>query len=481
MIEKDVGLKKSNTSAILVVLLVIFNIAAFFFTDLDIAGEWGPISSTLVLLVRVVVLLGVVLIAYVRPLNTSSIYVTLIAFSVLFFFLRMLALFVPEFAHPAVIFLAAGALGGASGCGLLLAGASLSLFTSERARSIILVGFFAASLLTLVSRILPLAIGAELIGMAFFFAFLIFATLVFVNPRALALSYPSAKEVLATSEGRYKSISVMASKGTVPLVTLLASLFLSFVFGLFEVYFFESKTAEGSKLFSMIVIVVLYGVLFLVNKRANTRTYFNGIFLGICIATIISIPFVYLSTAFSPLLFTVLLTTISILHVPIWIFLVDISYEKDVPPLYLFGLAGAVLALAHMLGRLSSWALSLQWEINDQFASNLALAVLLVIALIAVIALALVLRSKNSAQEPAAPREPVKEWNTEFQELCTLHAFTERERDIIHLYAQGRSVPFISKELFIAKSTVKTHIGNVYARLGIHTKQELMDILGTVK
>ena len=47
-----------------------------------------------------------------------------------------------------------------------------------------------------------------------------------------------------------------------------------------------------------------------------------------------------------------------------------------------------------------------------------------------------------------------------------LESLTSRERQVLHLVAQGRSNLEIAHELFIGAETVKTHVGNVLAKLG---------------
>ena len=42
------------------------------------------------------------------------------------------------------------------------------------------------------------------------------------------------------------------------------------------------------------------------------------------------------------------------------------------------------------------------------------------------------------------------------------------------LLVSGRSAPYIAEELFIAVSTVKYHSSRVFAKLGVHSKQELI-------
>jgi len=48
-----------------------------------------------------------------------------------------------------------------------------------------------------------------------------------------------------------------------------------------------------------------------------------------------------------------------------------------------------------------------------------------------------------------------------------LEALTIRERDILDLMAQGRSNRAISERLFLSPKTVETHIGAIFAKLGL--------------
>lgn len=57
------------------------------------------------------------------------------------------------------------------------------------------------------------------------------------------------------------------------------------------------------------------------------------------------------------------------------------------------------------------------------------------------------------------------------------HGLSPRECEVFAMLAQGRSGPFICKRLVIAESTVKTHTARIYAKLGVHSKQELIDLL----
>lgn len=44
---------------------------------------------------------------------------------------------------------------------------------------------------------------------------------------------------------------------------------------------------------------------------------------------------------------------------------------------------------------------------------------------------------------------------------------SRREREVLGLIAQGRSIPAIAQELYLAPSTVKTHVQRLYEKLGV--------------
>ncbi|MEE0594854.1 MAG: helix-turn-helix transcriptional regulator, partial [Eggerthella lenta] len=54
---------------------------------------------------------------------------------------------------------------------------------------------------------------------------------------------------------------------------------------------------------------------------------------------------------------------------------------------------------------------------------------------------------------------------------------TPREREILGYLARGRSARFIAETLIISENTVWAHIKRVYAKTGVHSKQELMSVV----
>ncbi|MGE5495014.1 MAG: response regulator transcription factor [Burkholderiales bacterium] len=56
-------------------------------------------------------------------------------------------------------------------------------------------------------------------------------------------------------------------------------------------------------------------------------------------------------------------------------------------------------------------------------------------------------------------------------------ALTEREKQIAALLLKGRTYKLIAQELFLSENTVKTHVKNIYSKLGIKRKSELFNFI----
>ena len=63
------------------------------------------------------------------------------------------------------------------------------------------------------------------------------------------------------------------------------------------------------------------------------------------------------------------------------------------------------------------------------------------------------------------------------QERCQEWGFTQREQEIIRLLAVGRTQPWIAESLGISENTVNTHVRRIYQKMGVHSRQELIDLV----
>lgn len=57
------------------------------------------------------------------------------------------------------------------------------------------------------------------------------------------------------------------------------------------------------------------------------------------------------------------------------------------------------------------------------------------------------------------------------------HRLTARETEVFKLLARGRTSPIIQEKLVLSHNTVKTHVRHIYAKLDVHSQQELIGIV----
>ncbi|MCD8315797.1 MAG: helix-turn-helix transcriptional regulator [Eggerthellaceae bacterium] len=57
------------------------------------------------------------------------------------------------------------------------------------------------------------------------------------------------------------------------------------------------------------------------------------------------------------------------------------------------------------------------------------------------------------------------------------YGLTGREEEILVLLARGRTASYIAETLFITQSTAKTHLRNIYSKMGVHAQQEVIDLV----
>lgn len=105
--------------------------------------------------------------------------------------------------------------------------------------------------------------------------------------------------------------------------------------------------------------------------------------------------------------------------------------------------------------------------------ANLDHYVLLLTTFVLLVVTILFLNADNRVA--GAAQRPAK--NEAFEAFASRNGLTAREMEIVELVSKGNSQKKIADLLYISPSTVQTHMKSIYRRLGIHNKQELVDLL----
>lgn len=66
-------------------------------------------------------------------------------------------------------------------------------------------------------------------------------------------------------------------------------------------------------------------------------------------------------------------------------------------------------------------------------------------------------------------------------QLADKHGLSEREGEVLELLARGNTRQSIATRLVVSENTVRTHVKNIYAKLHIHSKQQLIDLVDTMR
>lgn len=88
----------------------------------------------------------------------------------------------------------------------------------------------------------------------------------------------------------------------------------------------------------------------------------------------------------------------------------------------------------------------------------------------------------DTLRAPASPGGPSPSTSggqpsgTAFDELCASAGLTPREHEIATLITQGNSQKRIAELLGLSYSTVQSYTKGIYPKMGVHSKQELVDL-----
>ncbi|MEG1840289.1 MAG: helix-turn-helix transcriptional regulator [Raoultibacter sp.] len=58
-----------------------------------------------------------------------------------------------------------------------------------------------------------------------------------------------------------------------------------------------------------------------------------------------------------------------------------------------------------------------------------------------------------------------------------LECLTGREAAIVSLFSRGRNLRYACRQLCISYNTGKTHVRHIYLKLGVSSRQELLDLI----
>lgn len=86
--------------------------------------------------------------------------------------------------------------------------------------------------------------------------------------------------------------------------------------------------------------------------------------------------------------------------------------------------------------------------------------------------------SKPDMDVAALEEALVASISAKFETMDVPEPLSQREREVAVLIVRGYSVAAVSRKLFISENTVRGHTKNIYRKLDVHSKQQLIDLVG---
>lgn len=220
----------------------------------------------------------------------------------------------------------------------------------------------------------------------------------------------------------------------------------------------------------------------------NSITLAWRLIFPVTILGIILIPFAGQSWGFASI--AIAQTGYLIFESLVWIVLFDTISRFRLNRMAVFGMGRGITALSMALGPMllgsATEALSLTALANNPIGC--AVFVLIAAALVAFVNLFLfnekaavtagILEIDDNAQEQIDRATSSIAATTTIEDSCAKiaerYGLTCRETEILEHLAKGKYAPQISEELYLSKATVRTHTYNIYKKMNVHTRAELL-------
>lgn len=146
------------------------------------------------------------------------------------------------------------------------------------------------------------------------------------------------------------------------------------------------------------------------------------------------------------------------------------------------GLDETILSFSEKLVVMAAWLTgSLLGQgvigLTDVVWSSFVTIVVIVFAYLVVFAATLSLVGHVTKNEPILVPQGFKEQlAAACERIAAEHQLTMREQEVLSLLASGRSRPYIEATLHISTGTAKTHILHIYDKMGVHDREQLLDL-----
>lgn len=223
-------------------------------------------------------------------------------------------------------------------------------------------------------------------------------------------------------------------------------------------------------------VVVAFGVLWWVFAKGGLLR-FSGLWRAILLFTATGLFFLpVIGPAWVGWALVLIAIAQTLVVMLFWTMLADVAHHSRTSPYVIFGSGWIAYSLPFALGEAGGLMVGFQGS---------GATVLLVLAYLLTIAAVFALNEANFSQRrifadldvPAPERSMFASIDAGCVALGEERGLTSREVEVLQLLCKGRSKSYIAESLFISENTVRSHSKHIYAKLDVHSKQEILDLI----
>jgi DNA-binding CsgD family transcriptional regulator len=232
------------------------------------------------------------------------------------------------------------------------------------------------------------------------------------------------------------------------------------------------ETSYAFTLFvSTLIIAVLIFVTIFVSKKPNMGLIYRFVLIFTIIGVLFS-PFFGLPGSLSSIIVN---TGYSCFELIFWIALSNICFRYHIPPVQVFGLGRVGWAIGVFLGGLHPPLPFLEIFQVDALTAPFFLVAILIIFV--VVSYAFILPEHTIVAITIGFGGRHGSLQSRCQKLSRQFSLTQRESEVLACLVKGRDTSYIQHFLNISAGTVSTHRQRIYQKTGVHSRQELLDLL----
>lgn len=224
---------------------------------------------------------------------------------------------------------------------------------------------------------------------------------------------------------------------------------------------------------SILTMIIIFGCV-LFSKDMGLRSVYKSVMLVMAIFFMLLPVF----TGMSEIESIIALAGYGTFNVMIWILLAEISYTFRFSSIMVFGIGWGMVTLGVLFGSAAGQFIVSFAPFSPQTLSLIALLATLAVLVSYMFIFKesdLLSLSKNDKSE--GPEHTKHRFYDRCKTVAEEYRLSPKETEIMILFAKGRSSVRIQEELYISRGTCTTHLRHIYQKMGVHDKQEFLDLI----